>query len=270
MFPKHIPSLYVQNEGEDISTKAALSLTQARDRTVVRFTGGCGHMAAEHVHRMHELITEAFKDFGGGLLFGGTRMVERADPSKVRHGITEVPPLIRELCPDARVLGIVARSSDFGVAEYGLVVSSEPGNDFITIVHPHQDVCIALQKSADEAAADGTTRTVWDVEYESCAQIVGYLREYSRWSSLLFVWNGGGITEKEILLWAKNGWPVLLVRGTGRMADRYAEDKEFLAAHPQVRVADANAWSIREKLEELAAVPLTTRRQRMKLVPKVG
>jgi hypothetical protein len=256
--------LYVQNVGEDVSTKVALSLTQARERLVVRFTGGCGLMSDEDARAMQHLLTEPFRDFGGAILFGGTQMVSRDNPSQVIPGITEIPPLIRDMCPDARVLGVVARTSDFQILPgLGLIVSNEPSRSYATIAHPNQDVCLVLQKSVDQT-------TVWDTEYQVCEHIVRHLVDYAQWRPLLFVYNGGGITEKEILLWAKNEWPILLVRGSGRKADQYANDENFLLANPCVTVAETTTWSIRDRLEELGAIPISSRKAELRLIPKVG
>jgi hypothetical protein len=261
MFPnRSVPSLYVQSQGEDISVKVALSVTQARDKVVVRLTGGCGLMSGEHAQEIERLLAEPFRGFRGGMLFGGTRMVSRKNASQIIPGITEIAPLVREMCPEARVLGVVARANDFQIMpEFGLVIENNSDNDYVTITHPNQDVCLVLQKSVDHA-------TVWDAEYQACEQIVRHLREYAAWQSVLLTYNGGGITEKEILLWAKNGWPVILVNGSGRKTEEYANDKAFLNDHPHVVVAEPEVWSIRERLEQFGAIPEISRKTVLRVV----
>ena len=262
-FPKNIPSLYIQNEGEDVSTKVALSLTQARDKVVVRLTGGCGLMSDEHANGMYHLLSEPFRDFGGAMLFGGTSMISRTDPAKIVPGITEVAPLVRNMCPDARIFGVIARADDFQIDPcFGLIVANEPEKEFVTIAHPNQDVCLVLQKSVDQA-------TVWDAEYQMCARIVHHLQDYAGWESVLLVYNGGGITEKEILLWASKGLRVVLVRGSGRKADEYAKNQDFLDAHPSVVVVESTTSSIREQFERFGVVPVT-HKPHLRAVPKSG
>jgi hypothetical protein len=247
-FTQHVPSLYVQNTGEDISAKAALSLTKAKTPVIVRLTGGCGLMSREHADAMRSFFEEGFSGFSGALLFGGTQMRMRHDFSEVVHGITEMAPAIRMQCPLSQVLGVVARTSDFQIRDVGLVVSDEPSSQYVTIVHPNQDVCLVVQKSADQ-------ETVWEAEYETCAEIVRYLETYAGWRSLLLVYNGGSITEKELLLWAKRKWPVLLIRGSGRTADRYAEDVDFLSCHPSVSTVELSGEAMRERLQTLGVIP---------------
>lgn len=50
-------------------------------------------------------------------------------------------------------------------------------------------------------------------------------------------WNGGPITEKEIMTSAKKGWPTILVKGSGRSTDELASkfltrDSDFLSKLP--------------------------------------
>src|SRR3989338_5675974 len=53
-----IPSLFVKNQG-DRSVKIALRLTTARNRVVVRLTGGCGYMSAEDARDFLSLFADA-------------------------------------------------------------------------------------------------------------------------------------------------------------------------------------------------------------------
>ncbi len=262
-FPvKNVPSLYIENEGEKLSVKVALSLTKAKDTVVVRLTGGCGFMSDEHAQGMFNLFGNVFRGFRGAVLFGGTQMRSRSDPTKVVLGITEIAPIVRELCPDSYTLGVVARQSDLQLTQHGLVVADNPEDPYFTIAHPNQDTCLIVQASVDQ-------KSCWDTEYETCAEIVQHLVTYGGgWRSLLLTYNGGGITEKEILLWAKRAWPVLLIRGSGRTTDRYANDKEFLLAHPHVHVAELTEMSLRHQLEKLSIVPKTE--SRFRLVERTG
>lgn len=218
IFPeKHSPSLYVQNENEDLSTKAALSLTTARDKFVVRITGGCGNMDGADTEGMLDMYATAFGSYyGGAVLFGGTQMRYIEDLDRIFPGITEVGPIIKKQCPDARVLGVVPKTDDLGVCERGIVVTTEP--PLMTIVHPDQDVCIIVQTSVDDEAP-------WDAERILCKKIVSYLRTYAKFDSLLISYNGGGVTEREVRDWVEHlQWPVLLMEGSGRKTDELIEE----------------------------------------------
>lgn len=243
-----IPSLFVQSEG-DQSSKVALMLTGAQQKCIVRMTGGCGNMSAEDAASMQQTLVDAFAGFKGAMLFGGTRMVMRDDHSIVVPGITEVPPLIRSSCPGSIVLGIVPRTQDFQIApSLGMIVSSESNKDFITIIHPSQDACLVVQHSADKGV-------LWDAEYQECMRITENLRRYAEWQSLLVCYNGGDVTEKELLATAERRWPVLLIEGSGRTTDRYASDERFLDDHPSVAVTQNDSHSIRQELMRVGALP---------------
>lgn len=242
------PFLYIQGKGDE-STKVALHLTQAPEKMVVRLTGGCGFMLPEDAHGFETLFVEAFDGYRGAFLFGGTRMLRRDDPQVIVSGITEVPPLIRELCPDAKVLGVVPRTGDnLRPTEHGLVVADDPQESYFTIIHPNQDVVVVLQESVDRGV-------LWDAEYQECMRMTELLRTFAGFRSLLVSWNGGGVTEKEIVATAARGWPVLLIAGSGRKTDAYANDPAFLAAHPNVVVADRTTMSIRNELIRTGALP---------------
>jgi len=251
-----IPSLYIQNKGEQLSVKIALMMTTAVNHFVVRITGGCGYMSASDANGLCEIFVQAFQGFAGAMLFGGTRMVKKNNPQKIVPGITEIPPLIRQKCPNAKILGVVPKTQDLKlVPSVGIIISSEKGNDYITIIHPDQDNCLLLQESVDGCV-------LWDLEYQECLKIINNLREFANWNNLLISYNGGSVTEKEILAWAKFGWQVLLIDGSGRKSEEYARNKFFLDNNPSVHVAEKNSASIRSKLIELGAInPRLTERR---------
>ena len=243
------PSLYIKQWGEQIS-KPELSLTSASRKVVVRFTGGCGSMSKEDAIGLYDIFVKAFDGFEGAILFGGSRMLKRFDPTEVVPGITEIPPLIKRNCPKSVILGIIPRFQELKISQHGLVVSDETGNDFFTIAHPDQGQCVVVQKSADEGV--GVIPHLkfggWEVEYLECQRIISDLISYAKFSSLLVSYNGGKVTEAEIVSTAERGWPVLLINGSGRKSDEYANNRKFLDKYPNVLVAEKDAESIREVL----------------------
>lgn len=240
------PSLFWQNLGES-SSNVALMLTRAPRRIVVRFTGGCGLMSAEDAEGLLNLYAEAFDGFEGAALFGGTRMLRRADPTIVVPGITEVVPAIHKRSPKSVILGVIPRTAQTTLSPLGLIVSDEPGNDFVTYVHPDQDAALIVQASVDMKA-------IWDAEYLECLSIVTNLERFAGWSPLLIAYNGGGVTEKEVKAWAAQGYPVLLIRGSGRKTDELAANLEFRSTHPNVVVCEKDVESFREALVDLKVV----------------
>lgn len=245
MNSKNIPSLFIQSKGEK-STKVALLLTRAKKRNIIRITGGCGNMEKEFHQDMDELY-KSLLGFEGAILFGGTRMIDKNNPDKIIPGITEVPPRLREQCPNAVILGVIPKTTDIELSESGLIVSNKVGSDFLTIAHPNQDSCLIVQESVDKLAT-------WETEFEECMNITHELREYVGWNSLLISYNGGTVTEKEILATAERGWPALLIKGSGRKTDQYANDEKFLQSYPNVQVTAKDWVSIKKNLYHLGFV----------------
>lgn len=241
------PSLWFQRQGE-LSSRVALELTRARERCMVRFTGGCGHMSSEDADGLMELFARAFSGFGGAVLFGGTRMLRRDDHQVIVPGITEIPSRIRTQCPECIILGIIPIATKVDVSmELGLVVANNPSEPYVTIVHPDQQHCVAVQVASDHSEA-------WDAEFEECIRITEHFRDFAGWQSLLVCYNGGTVTERELLATANRGWPVLLIDGSGRTTERYVRDHAFLGLHPNVRVAQRDADDVRRVLHEFDVV----------------
>jgi hypothetical protein len=242
-----IPRLYVKSRGEQ-TTKLALQLTCAPRKHVVRLTGGCGGMSAEDADGLIGLYSRALVGYDGAMLFGGTRMLRTDDPVSTVPGITEIPPAIRTLCPTMVLLGVVPKTADMLLTEHGMVISAEDGKPYFTVVHPTQDIALVVQVSADDAE-------VWDAEYEECLRVTEDLRSYAGFGSTLISYNGGTVTRREVLATADRGWPVILIRGSGRVTDELAADRTWLAAHHSVAVADKDSDALRQALATTGAVP---------------
>ena len=245
-----IPSLYIQNKGEK-SVKIALRLTSAPSRVVMRITGGCANMSSSDATGMYNLFTKATKGFDGGILIGGTRMISKENDA-ILDSVTEIPTRMRAHCPNAVVLGVIPRTADLRlVPGLGLVVSEDPSGLFATIVHPDQNACLLVQQSVD-------TGVEWEAEYRACIEITESLREFANWQSVLLSYNGGSVTKKEIFETAGRGWPVVLIKGSGRVTDELAGDDDFLKEHKNVVVADKTPESLRDVLVGLGALHVST------------
>jgi hypothetical protein len=270
-FFDNAPTLYIQT-GADKSQLFGINFARnVKNRFALRITGGCGLMSPQDaigMSNMREALSglsernDGIKhpQFSGFCLFGGTRMLNRYDPSVIVPGVTEIPPYLSEVCPDVITLGILAKVGHLRYTPNGTVISDEPDSEYVTIIHPTQSSVVLLQPSSDICAS-------WDDEFKESIRICDALRPLN-WKGLLFVYNGGGVTEREIKSWAKLGqtdpfWQVLLVRGSGRKADEYANDKEFLEENPTVHVCENTVEDMRCKLSELGAIsmPETTSTQ---------
>jgi hypothetical protein len=259
---ENAPTLFIQT-GKEQSALFAMNFARDVRHFVLRMTGGCGLMEAHDAVGLKNLedalaghcedgrILPRFSGFG---LFGGTRMLNAFDPSLIVPGVTEIFPRIAERCTEAVFLGVIAKIGTLKYTPYGVVLSEEPGKNFFTVIHPGQHSTVLLQPTSDARAS-------YDDEFKECARICGELRKLG-WHNLLLVYNGGGVTEREILTWAElgkqdpDGWKVLIVNGSGRIADKYAADKEFLAEHPHVHVAENSVEEIRAKLAQLGALTM--------------
>lgn len=234
-------------------------LSAVRRRTIIRITGGCANMSDDDAHGVLELFSEAFQGFDGALLIGGTRMVRSNNTADVLFGITEVGPAIRRANPECFMLGIVPRCCGLlhstqqsvlvvkQITEADSAACGEEHRQFLTIVHPDQDMVVL-------ATTHITMDAIWDDEVEFCWYMTQTLVEYGHWQSLLVAYNGGGVTEREVRATAQRRWPVLLVRGSGRVSDKLAEDTNFLEQNPSVIVCDRTVQSMRTALERLGVV----------------
>ncbi len=254
-------SLYIRNSGESCSKFLGNFLDLSVRPFALRLSGGClvdpefqfGLAALERALTGRKDRLSQLPRFAGFCLFGGTRMVKKDSPFRAVQGITEVPPRLTAYCPRAQTLGVIAKVGDLKHSRFGIVVSppSSPEDPHVTLVHPDQHSVLIVQPSADRFAS-------WTDEMRECIDIIDSLRS-NHWQGLLVVYNGGGVVAQEIEAWAQLGdrdpfWRVLLVKGSGRSADKYANDEKFLSEHPTVNVCDNDEASMREALLKLGAI----------------
>jgi hypothetical protein len=247
------PTLFYQS-GLEYSQLFIMNFLSSCRHFVMRLTGGCemsdedaaGLTCLEEALSGHspDSVEPYFTGFG---IYGGTRYKEMTDPENFIPGITEVFPKIAHQLPEAILLGIVGKTNPRQrYTPWGIVIDENEVKGRFTVIHPTAKSLLVLQPSVDRGAP-------WDSEYLESYRISDELYQ-AGWDSLLVVYNGGGIVEKEICLWAERGKKVLIVRGSGRKADEYANNQSFLAEHPNVHVAEKDTASIRAKLLELGAL----------------
>lgn len=256
-FLANAPKVYVQT-GQEQSRLFAMNFARNVRHHVVRLTGGCGLMSKQDAIGL-EILADALSgrsDDGtvnprasGFFLYGGTRMLKTDMPSVIIPGITEVPSAVAPYCPGAVFLGVIAKVHDLKITPHGMVVAEDDKGQHFTIINPEQQSCLLLQPNADKPA-------IWLDEALECNRIINSLHEH-KWASTLIAYNGGDIVRQELDIWAANGlnepgkWNVLLIKGSGRTTDKYANDQAWLDAHPHVHVANLDVADIREKLVKL-------------------
>lgn len=237
--------VFTLNSDEQSSAIVALQLTRAPQHVVMRLAGGSGAISWEDGNRGSALLSTALGRFQGAILFGGTRVVKMSQTFKVWPGIQEVPFIVKSLSPKVTILGIIPRISIFRLVEnLGMVISEDPENDKVTIVHPEQDICLQVQTNVDDFAP-------WDAEWIESLKIAEHLRLYAKWQSLLVAYNGGTVTLQEIKAWAALGRPVVIVKDSGQTCDSLANDEGWLGEHPSVRVAGHSVESLRGVIESI-------------------
>lgn len=268
---KHVQSLHFQ-VGRKTSVDFALSFSEQAARPfVLRLTGGCADMTTADAIGMRNLkdALRGYKgrkqlpQFEGFALFGGTQMISIHDPSKVVPGITEIFPEIAAELPGLVMLGVVPGFRQILTSkEPGLVgkniLEFQPKKGVITTVHPDLRSVLLVEP-------DPNNEQIWDDEWKECARYIRTLHERN-WKSLLVVYNGGSVSERELKFWAGAGnrepgkWNVLLIKDSGRIADQYATDETFLKEHPGVFVAENDVEDINDKLYKLdALIPVASR-----------
>lgn len=243
-----IPKLFVKSRGQP-TTKLLLLLTKASRKFVIRLTGGCGKMSSEDAAGLYDFFAQALAGYDGSMIFGGTRMICRDFPNEIIPGITEIPEHIKQhTCPSMITLGVIPRTKELGLADLGMIISDDPQDHYVTIIHPKQDLVLVTQVSPDQGE-------VWDAEVDECADMMEQLIEWGAFKNALIAYNGGTVTEKEIRKTAAKQWPVIMIHGSGRTCDRLSEDREFLLANPSVMVAEKTVASFRECLMKCGAIP---------------
>lgn len=251
------PRILVETGEHERSSKLAFQFAEhgIPDR-IIRLTGGCGFMSPEDARKMKALEDALVRCYSGHLLFGGTQMRSIRNPDTIVPGITEVAAAVRRRSNKVRLIGVIPKVNDLQSSPHGTVISvteepEKPDGGHFTVVHPDQEMAIIVQPSVDKSS-------IWDQERKRCAEVIGSLLERS-WSTLLVVYNGGGVTKREVEHWAELGksdprWQVLLIKGSGRIADEFASNSAFLEEHPTIHVAECAEESIEERLRDLLQI----------------
>ena len=233
---------------------------------ILRITGGCLipedlHFGLKHVEGAlagRSVDGSQHPTYEGYALYGPTRLVLKEDTDVVLPGITEILPNIKADCPKAVSLGILARPDTMWYKPgVGLVIAFGEKDAHVTVLHPDVKANLILQESVDMTKQENNR---WHAEWQEAARICGAYRRVG-WPICCLVYNGGetilnpdgttkkvGIVESEIRHWAEQDWPVILVKGSGRVCDKLSADESFLSAHPSVIVAENDLESIRQAL----------------------
>lgn len=202
--------------------------------------------------RSISFLTKALSGFSGILLYGGTRVYA---PSQTKSGysiyptILEVPPKLRKKNPGMVSFGIIPKMTTVEYSPLGLIIGVDKQTGNLTVIHPNQDICLVLQKDVDRAS-------FWDAEWQECLNITTeFLAHRHPFGACLISYNGGKTTAKEIEAWANNQLPVILIAGSGRVTDEFANNSDWLSQHPSVSVCK-NTTQVRNIITSLGGLTL--------------
>lgn len=197
----------VMNATDGLPAAFALMGTTARDKVAVRLSGGCKGMSAADKAAMLDYFAAAFDGFGGVVWSGGTRQTDSdgaLDPM-----VTDVPGVIAAKNARAVALGTVPRVALLSLQGESRLVLDEYG----TGPNPTMQAILVVQNGPDGELG-------WDGDVATYFALMEQWRNHAGFSALgLIGWNGGAVTEDEILRAARKRWPTILVRGTGRATD---------------------------------------------------
>lgn len=199
--------LVVMNATDGLPAAFALMGTRARDKVAIRIGGGCKGMSPDDKDQMLELFVRALAGYRGIIWSGATRQVDAAgmlDPM-----VTDVPGVIAKFNPECIALGTVPRTEMLTLQGESRLVLDQWG----TVLNPTQSGILIVQNGPDSSMG-------WDGDVETYFKLMDNWGKYAGFTKLgLISWNGGDVTKLEIIKSAQQGWPTILVEGSGRVTD---------------------------------------------------
>lgn len=175
---------------------------------------------------MLDFFSEAFRGYQGMIWSGATR--QTTPDGQIDPMVTEIPGVIAAGNPGCVALGSAPRTDVLRLRDDSRLVLDNWGTA------PNVSMFgILLVQNGVEGKSD------WDGDLDAAFGLMANLVDFGGFSHVgVVAWNGGPITADEIGRSAKAGWPTILVKGSGRVADELAakleaEDTEFLATLPR-------------------------------------
>lgn len=235
---------------DDVPAYAAALAGRAGRKVALRIAGGCSNMSADDKTGMLDFFARELQGYEGIITSGSTRAAKDGlwDPM-----VTDVPAVIAARNPSCVTLGTAPRTSDyFRLVGDSRFVLDEHGQG----PNPGMHVIMLVQ--------EGHTRKLdWDGDLDLAFDLMDVWRQAAQFRVGWIGWNGGGVTEKELLRAAGKGWPVFLVSGSGRKTDeligrlrdqdetllsQFPKGHPFLVAHKEERGALRSLLQFRDFL----------------------
>jgi hypothetical protein len=219
---------------KDASANFMLLATTAAHRSCLRVAGGCSGMDEADKAEMLEFFAVGLSGFRGMIWSGATRQMAGGEVDPM---VTEVPGLIAGQNPGCVALGTAPRTGTMHLERENSRFDLDGEG---TLANTNLSGMMVIQDGPDAFLG-------WDGDLDPYFAMMSRLQSFAGFSAVgLVAWNGGGVTEKEILRSAALGWPTMLVKGSGRKTDEIAarldaRDPSLLAQLPQghrLRVID--------------------------------
>jgi hypothetical protein len=199
--------LLVTGEHDPLPTAVAAFTHRSPVNIGLRLAGGCANMSAQDKLGMLEFFGRGLRDFTGLVSSGGTR---EASNGRIDPMVTDVPALLAAQSPHSVVaISTMPRTGDLGLVDDSRLVLSDDGH---MLPNPGVHMLILVQSHTGMTLG-------WDGDLNMYFDLFGNLVRHGGWNFGTVVYNGGGVTRKEALRAMALGWPVILVRGSGRQAD---------------------------------------------------
>ena len=237
----------------DVPVYAAALAGRAAAPVALRIAGGCSNMSKADKVGMLAFFEEALAGFEGIITSGSTRAADKStgewDPM-----VTDIPAVIAARNPRCVTLGTAPRTSEyFRLVEDSRFVLDESG----TGPNPGMHVILLVQDGHSD-------KLDWDGDLDLTFDLMDVWRQAAGFRIGWIGWNGGGVTERELLRAAGKGWPVFLAGGSGRKTDELiakltAKDPELLDrfpnGHPFVIGSKDTPSQFRESLRDRLFIP---------------
>lgn len=226
---------FVMNADDQVPASFFLMASTAPQKSIIRIAGGCRGMDEDDKTLMLEYFLKAFDGFAGVAFTGATRELNK--DGSINMMVTDMAGAIAASNPGCIALGTAPRTYRLRMIGESHLIVSEYG----AIPNPDQAGALYIQ-------ADPEKSLDWDGDLAVYQKIMMGLHLYADFKAGLVVWNGGAVTKVEAQQAAAKGWPVILIAGSGRMADQLAEDKDF--------IRQMNVHTVNTDPEELQALLL--------------
>jgi len=230
-------NLVVMNANEGLPAAFALMGTRAQRKVAIRLCGGCKGMDSMNKMNMLSFFKEAFTGFKGVAFSGATRQIDGnglIDPM-----ITDVPGVIAKDNNGCVALGTIPRTDMLSLQNDSRLVLDNWG----TVPNPDMYGILIVQNGADG-------KLNWNGDLFQYFKLMENWKDFAGFSSIgVCSWNGGVVTKEEIMYSLQNGYPTILIKGSGRATDEVIkeyeeEDAKFMSILPEIhkiRIVDKSA-----------------------------